>query len=336
MRGRGWTAGAVGVVLVAAVVAGLLGASVSPAPAGNRNPAATLVAFPGPGEVTYGQNVAYTSTFTNTQSSTFTHVLFHDPIPTTLVSGVGTQAVFKYASCTGQLTATEFVCDEIAQLTPGATAKVTIVWQTPAAGSSTGCPSATPVCMANSITWTLKEGTGQPGSAGPDTFPAGPVFTSLLVVPDFRKAGGYALGKCTGSSTTTLGTNGTVNATNPLSTDVCATTLPTGDAFNPGLVVTINERDHTASDPGFTQVSVICIPVPDGSCDNLSYTPWLFDPAATFTFVFDNTTLPKGVKITTIFHDGVPAPCTITVDNRTKTTKAVCTSATNGHWTGGG
>jgi uncharacterized repeat protein (TIGR01451 family) len=316
------------VALTAAVVAALA-VSAGMAPAGNRNPQPTLVGFPGPGEVTYGQNVAYTATLPNAQSSTFTHVQFHDPIPTTVSGSQTLTATLKYASCQGQLTATEFVCNEIS-VPSKQTAKVTIVWQTPAAGSSVGCSSATPVCMTNSSFWTIKEGTGNPGSSGPDTFPSPLVSTSLLLVPNPAKAGGYALTACTNALTqTSLETNPAVGPTNKLATRVCASTVP-GQVFDPGVAIEIEEGPGS----GITESATVCIPAPGQSCDSSSYAPWIFSPRATFTFTIDNTTLPKGEKVDTVFHDSVDvtADCTITISNKTKTTIVSCLSDRNGDW----
>jgi len=321
----------------------------SNAPAGNRNPAAVLVGLPGPSEVTYGQNVAYSATLKNTGKSNFTKLEFHNPVPTT--SGGPAQLV--YASCGNSpplpAGATEFACD-LGELSAGGTARVTIVWKTPLTGSSTTelawtpwpdtCPASTPVCMTNSVFWIMKEGTGKPGSAGPDTFPAGPVVTSLLVVPDPVAAGGYALDVCTDPSTPTLTTNPSVGAGNDLTTSVCISGVP-GLLFDPGLAIEIDEGigPHNL---GVTESSEICIPAPGDSCPET--TPYQFSSPSTFTFVIDNTTLPKGEKIDTVFHNGdtVPFcaddpdadPCvvSITIDNSAKTTTVVVESSENGGW----
>jgi hypothetical protein len=316
------------VALTTAVVA-VLAIAVGTAPAGNRSPQPTLVGFPGPGEATYGQNVAYTATLPNGQSSTFTHAQFHDPIPTTVSGSQTLKATLKYASCQGQLTATEFVCNEIT-VPSGQTARVTIVWQTPASGSSTSCPTATPVCMTNSSFWTIKEGTGKPGSSGPDTFPSPLVATSLLVVPNPAKAGGYALEACTNAATqASLETNPAVGPTNKLATRVCASTVP-GQTFDPGVPIEIDEGPGG----GITETSTICIPGPGQGCDTSSYTPWIFSPRATFTFTIDNTTLPKGEKVDKVFHDSVDVTtdCSISISNKTKTTIVSCLSDRNGDW----
>jgi hypothetical protein len=315
------------VALIAVLAIAVLVVVTATAPAGNRAPTPTLVGVPGPGEVTYGQNVAYTATLPNAQSSTFTHVQFHNPIPTTVSNGQTLNATFMYASCAGTLTATEFVCDEIT-VPAGQTARVTIVWKTPNAGeSSPGCE-----CMTNSSFWTMKEGTGNPRSSGPDTFPSPTVSTSLLVVPDPIKAGGYALGACTNPATqTSLATNQTVGAANPLATKVCASTVP-NQLFDPGLVIEIDEGigPHNL---GVTQTSTICIPAPGGTCAP-GYEPWPFSPPATLTFVIANGTLPKGEKIDVVLHDGVDvtASCTIAVVNKTKTTIVTCSAAEQGGW----
>jgi hypothetical protein len=320
---------------IAAVVAvsavGLLVIAVGTAPAGNRDPVPTLIGFPGPGEVTYGQNVAYTATLPNEQSSSFTHVQFHNPIPAT----TGGPAILKYASCPGQLTATEFVCDEIS-VGAGTTAKVTIVWETPPSGSSSNCPSL-PVCMTNSTFWTIKEGTGKPGSSGPDTFQSPLVETGLLVVPDFVEAGGYALNACTNPATQkSLETNAAVGPTNKLATKVCASTVP-DELHDPGVAIEIDEAIGPFN-KGVTESSSICIPAPGKSCGTTSFLPWIFTPPATFTFTIDNTTLPSGEKIDQVFHDGVldandpDFTCAISVVNKTKTTIVTCQSADNGWW----
>jgi hypothetical protein len=321
---------------VAAVVAvsavGLLVIAVGTAPAGNRDPMPTLVGLPGPGEVTYGQNVAYTATLPNSQSSTFTKTQFHNPIPTTS----GGPAALAYASCPGTLTATEFVCNEIT-VPSGQTAKVTIVWTTPASGSSIDCPSSVPVCMTNKTFWTIKEGTGNAGSSGPDTFQSPLVATSLLVVPDFVEAGGYALNACTNPATQeSLETNPGVGPTNKVATKVCASTVP-GQLHDPGVVIEIDEGIGPFN-AGVTESSSICIPAPGASCGDANPVPWTFTPPATFTFTIDNTTLPSGEKIDKVFHDGVldandpDFSCSITIVNKTKTTIVTCQSADNGWW----
>lgn len=344
MRGRRsvrrW---AVVVVMTALALGGALAVVAADAPANNRNPSAVLTGLPGPTAVTYGKNIAYTATLENTGKSMFTKVRFFNPIPTATLNGTTYPATFKYASCPGTLTATAFVCDEIPQLGSKQTARVTIVWGTPTAegSSSTGC-ALSAACLTNRVVWTIKEGTGNPGSAGPDTFESNTVETRLLVVPDDRQAGGYPLSACTDpASQTTLQTNPSVSTSNPIATRVCAPKMPANDVFNPGLVVVIEEGPKLPGEPGVTDVSEICIPQAGLTCP--SSTPFPFDAAkpATFTFTIANSSLPKGVKITKVYDDGAPVSTnkavfphveSIKIDNKTKTTIVVVKALENGRW----
>jgi uncharacterized repeat protein (TIGR01451 family) len=336
-----WSAVAVATTLA---LGGVLAAVVvADAPANNRSPSAVLSGLPGPTAVTYGKNIAYTATLENTGQSMFTKVQFSNPIPTTTLNGETYPATFKYASCPGTLTATAFVCDEIHQLGSGETARVTIVWGTPGVegSSSAGCQLSA-ACLTNRVVWTIKEGTGKEGSAGPDTFVSNTVETELLVVPDAQKAGGYPLSACTDpASQTTLQTNPSVGAGNPIATRVCAPKMPENDVFNPGLVVVIEEGAKRTGEPGITDVSEICIPSAGATCP--SSTSFSFDTSApaTFTFTIANSTLPRGVKITKVFHDGVlvstdpddfPHVQSIRVDNRRKITTVVVKALENGRW----
>jgi hypothetical protein len=324
------------VVLVGLLISGLLAIGTSEAPAGNRAPEVSLTVFPGPSEATYGQSVAYTATLKNTGKSKFTHVRFHNPSPATS----GGPAVFKYASCNGAAPAlgAKFFCD-MGQLAAGQTATVRIVWQTPSSGTSSDCPGSTPTCMTNFAFWTIKEGTGNAGSAGPDTFPPqqlpeNTAVTSLLVVPDPDRAGGYGLTPCTDPSTqATLTTNLTLGPANPFATKVCASTVP-GQLFDPGLVVEIDEDNDASTGTAIPYLSEVCIPAPGFTCADVGYNPWVFSPRATFTFVIDNTTLPKGEKVDKVFHDGadVTSDCRIKIHKFTKTTTVTCLTSLNGSW----
>jgi uncharacterized repeat protein (TIGR01451 family) len=319
--------------LVGLVAAAIVGAT--SAPAGNRSPVSSLLGVPGPSEVTYGQNVAYSASLLNNGKSNYTHLQFSNPIPKTVVNGSPVDATFKYASCPGQLTATAYVCNETT-LTAGLTAKVTIVWQTPTAGASSDCPGSTPVCMTNTALWQIKD--SQPG--GNDTFPTNTVVTSLLVVPDQRKAGGYPLTTCSSSAGSQLETF-PVSPGNPLQTRVCETSLPVGDPLNPGSATTISERDRTPSDTvGITQVSDICIAAPNNTCTP-GYTEFVSPTFQIFTFVIDNRTTGNE-KIDQVWEDGNPVSfdqsvdphvVSITINNAQKITTVVVASKSNGGWT---
>ena len=349
MRPRLGTRLVLGVALLAMAAAALFGYVAGSAPAGNRNPTATLQDFPGPHQITFGKNVAYSATLTDTGSSNFTHVTFSMTRPSTQVNGSTVYANLLYASCDTDgtfegLTATSYSCPEIAQINSGATAKIVLVWQTQSAPAGASCAPPTTTCQLTTTSkWIIKEGTGHPGSAGPDTFPAGPVVTGLLLQPDPGQAGGYPIAPCTSTSNPSLATNQALGTTNPMSTAVCAPVVPQGDVLNPGLVVTINERPGHTNENGFTDVSEICIPDTGQTCPET--TPFHFpsDKLATFVFVYDNNAF-KPLKITKMYDNNVqvssdptqdPYCNTPVVDNNNKITTVTCHSSTNGPWRGG-
>ncbi len=322
MRGQGRRLSALAVVVVLAGTAwlGLAG----PAP-GSTRAEATLNVMPGLEAVTYGQTAAYVSRILNTGTTTLNNVRFRMPIPKTLVDGQPHLATFQSASCTGAVTATEFSCTVAAAIPPGQSGAVTIAWKTPGAGSSADCPGDGP-CLTASGTWFMNQ---------PRTFPVGPVATELLSQTDDSRAATYALTACTDPSSPTLQTYQALGADNPLSTSVCAPSLPTNQA---GLVNAIAERDHAPSDPGVTQVSDICIPAPSSPCGS---TPFVFPTLATFTFRILNSSLPPGQTITKVFHDGVlvstrprddPHVDMIKVQPFKGLTTVVVKSSTNGIW----
>jgi uncharacterized repeat protein (TIGR01451 family) len=321
--------------------AALLGAAASPAPAGNRNLEIHLTAAGGLSQVTNGQAVAYTSTAFNPGESNFTHVRFRDPIPTTTSGGQTLEAELAYASCSGKLTPTEFVCDELAQLRKGETATVTIAWKTPAAGASDDCPPSTAACITNTGTWTVKEGfKDQPHSSAQDTFETETVATSLVSPNDPNRAGGYALNPCTDPAHPTLATNPAVGPGNQVASAFCASTLPAGDPLNAGLVIQLSEVPRMSSDPGVTEASEVCVPAPGQSCGTPGYTPWVFSPFATLEFRIDTKSLHHET-IDRVYHDGVkvsskpsadPHVVSIECDSRKKVTTVVVVGSTNGRW----
>ena len=363
MRGlnaRAWTWVAAMAALVGLIGAAALGVAVSEAPAGNRGPAPTLVEFPGPEQVTFGENVAYTASLPNDQSSNFTHVIYRHRVPTT---GPGAAATLIYASC--DPTRTNWVpdsdgfysCPEMAQVPAGTTAKVLLVFRTPGnpngMGDNVTCDATNNCLLASNGYWIIKEGTGKPGSSGPDTFPPLDkpltVTTDLLgAAPDLSKARGYIMDECATGSSLATSTSVPVGPSNRLATTVCATSVPgIGVPLHPGLLLHLDEKGGGVP-PGLgkriTETSFVCIPAPpdddntgmcpaDPNYGNQTYEPWSFDDPATFTFTIDNTTLPNGEKIDQVAHNGVIVTgCTITIDNKTKTTKVTCKAPVNGWW----
>jgi hypothetical protein len=354
MTTRAWTWIAAMAALVGLLGAAALGVAVGEAPAGNRDPEPKIFEFPGPEQVTFGENVAYTATLFNgpNLSSNFTHVTYRHKVPVTTLGGLPTPAELIYASCDPDRTTWVpdrddfYTCPEIAQLPAGATARILLVFRTPGnpdgVGDNVTCGASNSCVLTSNGYWIIKEGTGKPGSSGPDTFPPLDqpltVTTDLLgAAPDLTKARGYVLDECAGSSLETS-TSVPVGPDNRVQTEVCATSVPGSDEFptNPGLLIHIDELPTTAPMPvpsGFakriTEGSFICMPEPEpdlpptdpfGKCPatpgyfDVGYDPWSFDEPApgiqqgTFTFTIDNTTLPKGEKIDAVYHNGVFVP----------------------------
>src|SRR5215211_5154170 len=133
-----WVRLALGVVAVATAVTIVAGGSAGP----RAGLPATFAAFPGPGQVTYDELIAYRATLDNTSGTTLTHVKFRQSVPV-----VGTLAAsFATSTCptnpTTVLTPTgpEWVCD-VGQVPAGSPElKLTIVWRAPIlTGDVDGC-----------------------------------------------------------------------------------------------------------------------------------------------------------------------------------------------------
>jgi hypothetical protein len=340
MRARGKAFTSIVAVLTVSAVA-VLALAVGSAPAGNRNPDIVFDDFPGPDEVTFGQNVAYTASLENTGGSMFTHVVFRMNKPSTKVNGQTLYAELLYASCEPNgppfagLTATGYQCPEIAQVPSGSDPVVNrLVWRTPstsASGLSCANPVVTDCVLTATGAWAIKE--NQPGSN--DTFPVAE-STDLLLQPNPTKSGGYALttvapGACSTASAN-LVTNLAVDASNKIATAVCASTKPVGDTLNPGLVIEIDEG-VTPYGAGFTEMSSICIPNPGLSCPVSDDDTWTFSPAATHIFKVPEIGFPKGEKLDLAFHNGQPhAGCSFVKENKTKIWTVTCPAAKNGDW----
>ncbi len=342
------SAAVAGFVGLAAVT--LFGLAAATAPAGNRDPVPELYEFPGPEQVTFGENVAYTATLSNAQSSNFTHVAYRHKVPTTTLAGLPANAELVYASCDPDRESWMpdadgfYTCPEMAQLRAGDTARILLVFRTPGnsdgVGDNVSCNASNSCVLTSSGYWLMKEGTGKPGSSGPDTFPPldGPpltITTDLLgAALDLTRARGYVLDECSSGSSLETSTSLTVGPNNKLATEVCATSIPGKNYFpsNPGLLIHLDELPITAPLPAgltkrITEVSFICMPEPEpdldpgdpfGQCPttpgyfDVGYDPWSFDDPGTpgveqgtFTFTIDNTTLPKGEKIDAVYHNGV-------------------------------
>ena len=283
-------------LLVACLAVIVAATAVAGGSAGNRAPEiADLKAVPGPGQVTYGENIAYTATLKNGGKSTWTNVQFRmkPPVATYGIDNTEYPATAPpvAASCDWKLDAQtgEYVCT-FAQLVTKGEQRVTMVWTAPTIPSQTGCNS----CLVANGRWLIKEAKPTNGN---EEFLVGPVTARLLGgegTEETDEAGGYELGAC-GATSPSLSTPA-VKTGNPVATSFC---LPgfSRDGENPGLATTITELD------GNPHQSTVCIAELGQDCDP-PYVAKDFGPdAVTFTFTVDGRALPNGYKITQVFHN---------------------------------
>ena len=340
---------------VAAVVAG--GGS-----AGNRSGDPTFETFPGPGRVTFGENIAYRATFTNIGSSQFTHVIFRMRVPYADFGSPPFQEASPVTSTCPTTPVTvntpngpEWTCD-FGKLDPGTLGEpqlvLTVVWKAPTIASTTNCD-----CLKTNGRWTVKEGVNDQADPN-DAFPPGgrPQTATLLSAQsdtldpnETKEAGGYEseLEPCTNAlGTGSLRTKPKLDPVlNPVSTTICLPSpIPSSDE-DPGVATTIVEsatHQHAGGHPSLGQ-SEVCIAALGTNCGG-TIVAQDFSPAlVTFVFRIHDGALPKGEKITQVFHNGFPlAPCpssdpngcvdSITLDKKTKIWTVVAKAPTNGYF----
>jgi hypothetical protein len=339
--------------LLCLVAGGAIAILVPGGGAGNRVGNATLVAVPGPGAVTFGQNIAYTATFSNDSGAVFTHVTFEMPAPTIDNSPAATIQAFSHPeSCTAESN-TLLTCD-FGQLRPGNPSPeitVTVVWRVTGSPSQPGCmvdttsdPAKT--CLHATSTWLIKENKATNGN---ETFDA--VENADLIgasdndaqAPSARqRAGGYELGGCTADDPVTLSTDQSLDsANNPVSTSFCLPSFTAG--ADAGLQSTITEPPSTSAD--YARASDVCIADAGEDCSDPDYQAKEFTAnPITFTFRVAGGALPNGYKITSVTHDGATVRegacddatgfCVVSIDfdHKNKEWTLVVTSPTNGHF----
>lgn len=280
-------------------------------PTNNRDGVGTLVPQPGPGAVTYGENIAYHATFTNQSGSVFTQTKFVMAPP---VGPAGEQATPVAASC-GTFDSKGVLTCEFGQVRPLAVVELTVVWKSPSGGTSKqGCTD----CLVADGTWLIKEGKDTNGN---ETFPVNALASLIGATNDPLKeivnanqhAGGFELQGCSKSNPTSLSTNQQLDATtNPVATSFCLPASFTAGAAS-GVASTITEPASGASN--FAQESDVCIAKPQTNCGDSTYQPAVFTDFVTFTFRIAADALPKPAKgtytITQVFHNGNLLPkCT--------------------------
>ena len=207
-----------GRLLVACLVVAASAVAVAGGSAGNRVGTPTLEAVPGPGAVSYGENIAYTASFSNDGNSTFTHTTFKMAPP--VIQATGETATFVKASCGAVDSAGVLACD-FGNLNARAVARLTVVWNVPAGDSKPGLHRA-PTASSPTSTWQINENKSTNGnetfqqSAGADligTSPQDPVSNQL-------RAGGYEITSCAAGGSS-LSTNQAVSKSNPVATSFC-------------------------------------------------------------------------------------------------------------------
>jgi hypothetical protein len=269
--------------------------------AGNRNGVAELDAIPGPGRVTYGENIAYQATFANTNSasgSVFTQVKVTLQPP--VITGTSQKATPVKASC-GSFDDNDVLTCEFGQLRPGQQHKLTVVWKTPAL-SSAGCTD----CLEASGAWTIKEGKLTNPSA--ETF-----FLSELAsligpggvgaVNGNHNAGGYELEGCVDEDETSLETNQAIDPiTNPVTTSFCVPASFVANGAADGVTATITEPSGGAN---FARQTEVCVSKPGTQCGADNYEAQDFSPdAITVEITVSDEALDDVIK--EVSHNGVP------------------------------
>lgn len=333
------------IVSACLVAAGAVAVLVPGGSAGNRTADVTFEAFPGPGQVTYGENIAYQATFTNTSGSNFTHVVFRMRVPyvdlDTSVAGLDAEAatppayapVFSNCATYGGQAKTvalstgghEWQCD-LGNLGPGTAGQVppqvtlTVVWQAPTLPQAADCPN----CLKTNGRFTTKEGTNDvsdpndafyPVGGGPDVLTSATLLSGDVPGSTNRSsAGGYEFGGCANPlGAGSLHTNGTLDASqNKVQTIVCVPSLAgIATTTYPGLATTILEGVPHPFNPGhsYLETADVCIAALGSNCGPFGqYTPQVFaaDHPITLVFRVPDDALNKGDTITNVWHNYDP------------------------------
>jgi hypothetical protein len=322
-----------GRLLVACLVIAASAVAIAGGSAGNRVGTPTLEAVPGPGAVSYGENIAYTASFSNDGNSTFTHTTFKMAPP--VVKTTGETATFVKASCGSVDSAGVLTCD-FGNLRSRGIVRLTVVWNVPAGDSKPGCTGAN--CLVASSTWLINE--NKPTNSN-ETFtqtanadligtsPTDPVSNRL-------RAGGYEVAGCAAGGSS-LSTNQAVSKTNPVATSFCLPSFTT-TSIDLGLAATITET------AGNARTSEVCVAAlgqncPSGSRADFGSTGGVIS----FKFLVSGDALPKKYEIKKVFHDGhqvTAATCaahnecvkSINFDKKKNVWTILTTAETNGSW----
>jgi hypothetical protein len=286
--------------------------------AGNRDGVGSLKAVPGPGSITYGENISYEATFLNDNENSgavFTQTKLVMPPP---VGPDGAKATPVESSC-GTFDANHVLTCSFGKLVPGASVTVRVTWKAPGDPSQPACSVDVDneiYCLRADATFLIKEGKDTNFN---ESF-AVSAFASLIGVGEAdavnrnTRAGGF---ETTGFGTTqcetgssSLATHQDLSSANKFSTSFCLPTFPT-DKIKQGLAAWIVEEASTGTlgHPYLGQ-STICVAEflancgPSGTYPEHEFTT---TPITVRLRVLESALLP-GDSITQMFHNNKALP----------------------------
>ena len=287
----------------------------------------------GPGAVTYGQNIAYTATFSNDGSSTFTHATYKMAPP--VIQATGETATFVKASCGSIDSAGVLTCD-FGQLRSGELDRLTVVWNVPAGDSKVGCTD----CLIANSTWLINENKTTNGN---ETFTQGEtadLIGSSATEPVERSASGRRL-RDHGLHDGWL---------KPQHQPGGLEEQPRGDLVLSARLLDDHDRsrarDHDHGDERANpHASEVCVAALGQNCPAGTRADFgSSGEVITFTFRISADALPKNYKITKVFHNGhevdvddvrrstTGASSRSRFDKKTKIWTVITTAETNGPW----
>jgi len=326
------------VVLLCVAAASAIAVLVPGGSAAERAVSFTFEVVPGPGEVTYGQNVAYKAEISNTSGTTLTHVIFRmrkpfvgpveAPVPAAqFVDSTCPQNDGHGVEVTNADGTVEWTCDfgNLPAYTTDPTVKaqrtLSVVWGVLPSANLDDCPG----CLQAIPRVTVKEGLNDQTNPNDAFAPRNQQVPATLLAADsenshnYKSAGGYETTACTpGSGPSSLLTKQKLDALlNKVSTDVCITQIPTSD-INLGLATTILEGVSHPGNPGFAQLetSDVCVAAPGVNCGAYgAYLAQVFDADHPMTVVLriPDALLLKSQTLTKVWHnaDQYPNPLSL-------------------------
>ena len=331
--------------------------------AGPRTPVsvdAKFDAFPGPARVSFGENIAYRASLSNTSGSTLTHVIFRQtfPVGASVTGPVVSSCPSGASSIVPNPDGTPkwWVCDfgQVSATAPDPV--LVVVWNVPSSTATQNCAA----CFSTRGFWSVKEGLNDNINKN-DEFGEKTVTAELLSTGDTatetRRAGGYETGSasCDDPAAGSLRTKQKLTSDNPVSTTVClpAFTLPAGSK-DLGYVTTITETliaNTTTPNPRHSEVCVAklgttCPDSSDPNADAVFFDPNSQNPLKiTHVFRVLADSLGKNYTVTQVSHNGTimnattcstKGDCVVSIDlvndKGTKTWVIKVTTGSNGYF----